>query len=367
MDEENEVQVEEAPSLRDTLEDAIHEAEEPAVEAGEDAEKPVPAAAEGEGPARDESGRFKSKESVEAVHAEAQPGADARQPAAASDRPVAEGAGNQDALSRPPQSWNPAAREHWSKIPPEVRAEVYRREQDVQQAFHQTAEERKLASAFKQVYAPYEAMIRGEGSDPLRAVDHLFQTAYQLRTAAPQQKAQLVAGLIQQYAIDIPMLDAMLSGQAPQMPQQGAPQQPQVPHDPRVDNLMQALQNIQHETATKKQAAAQQEVQAFAQSHEFLDDVRDVMADLIEVASNRGMDLSMEDAYNQACRLNPEISRVLEQREKVRTAQESQQRTSRSRRAASSVAGSPAGAPPSDGRTLSRRDAILQAMEDSAG
>ena len=350
-------EVEEAPSLRDTLEDAYRETEEPTHEEGADAAEPVPVAEAEEGRARDGKGRFAQKDG-EAVRPES--AADAQAPARR-DEPGGE---TQPTLDRAPQSWKPAAREEWAKVPPAVRAEVYRREQDVQQAFQQTAQERKLAQAFEQVYKPYEAMIRGEGSDPIRAFDHLLQTSYQLRTAQPVQKAQLVAGLIKQFNVDVQTLDSCLVGQM--VPQQQQ-QRPQAPQDPRMDNLMQALQNIQRETTQKKAQSAQQEVAQFGQKHEFLDDVRDVMADLIEVSANRGVELSMEGAYNQACMLTPEIKQVMEQREKARVAAASQQRAGRSRRAASSVAGSPAGAPPSDGKPLTRRDALVQAMEDATG
>jgi regulator of protease activity HflC (stomatin/prohibitin superfamily) len=92
-----------------------------------------------------------------------------------------------------------------------------------------------------------------------------------------------------------------------------------------------------------------------------------VMADLIEVSERRGIDLSLEDAYNQACRLNPEIASVMEQRTKAQAATQAHQRTSRARRAASSVAGSPAGKPPSANSPRSLREALEDAYEDSAG
>ena len=349
-------------TMRDALEAAYEEAEAP--EGVEDTTESVPAAEEGR--ARDEHGRFASKEEApEAVHAETQPAPDAGEPAVEADEQQPE---QPPQVERAPQSWKPAAREHWASLPPDVRAEIHRREHDVQQAFNQTAEERKLASAFKQVYAPYEAMIRGEGSDPIRAFDHLLQTSYQLRTAPPQQKAELVAGLIQQFGIDVRALDNVLTRQIGGMPRQPQQQQPMAPQaDPRVDQIMQALSNMHQQNAAQRQEKANAEVASFAQSHEFLDDVRDYMADLIEVAANRGVDLSMEDAYNQACRANPEIAKVLDQRQRATAAGQSQQRARQARTASSSVRGNPKGAAPRASGAVPLRDAIEAAMDDAAG
>jgi hypothetical protein len=91
------------------------------------------------------------------------------------------------------------------------------------------------------------------------------------------------------------------------------------------------------------------------------------MADLMEVSSNRGVQLSLEDAYNQACKLNPEIASVMEQRQRAAEAEAQQQRMQGAREAASSVGGAPAGAPPKDPDDMSLRGAIANAFETHAG
>jgi hypothetical protein len=64
--------------------------------------------------------------------------------------------------------------------------------------------------------------------------------------------------------------------------------------------------------AQERSAAA---VQEFSAKAEFLDDVREDMADLLEGAARRGVALTMEEAYDRACHMNPDIRRVLQQRE----------------------------------------------------
>ena len=77
------------------------------------------------------------------------------------------------------------------------------------------------------------------------------------------------------------------------------------------------------------------------------------------------MHLFLEQAYNQACQLDPGIRSVIQQREQAQGAGAANKRTRKARHAASSVTGSPAGAPPAIEGQLSRRDAILAAMEST--
>jgi hypothetical protein len=345
-------------SLRDQLEQSYEDAT--STEDAVDDSQPL-------GQPRDEHGRFARAE--EPIGEDDPRGGEPEQQAGEghleAQAPDAEGPQEEVAELPAPQSWKPGAREHWNTLPTEVREEVYRREHGMQKYLNQTAEERKLAQAFYEVYSPYEAMIRSEGADPLQAVDRLLQTSYQLRTAPPQQKAQLVAGIIRDFGVDVHVLDQALTGQLQQ--QAAKPPQQAVVQDPRVDQLMQALQGVEQQNSQERDAAAQAEIAQFAQSHEFLADVRDHMADLMEVAQRRGVDLSLEDAYNQACRLNPEIASVLDQRDRAAAAGAAQTRTARAREAASSVGGAPTKAPRKDPGEMSIREALATAIEQHAG
>lgn len=356
-----------AGSIAEALEQAVeqHEEEEARGSGEENTEESVGAAGEEGGPTRDSQGRFAASAAEEPAGEE--PAAvdppEGTEPRAVEPTvEVPPEPTEEHHTAGPPVGWRPAAREKWKGLPQEVMDEVNRRELGIQQALTQTADDRKLAAGFKEVYAPYEAMIRSEGADPLQATTELFKTAAALRSAPPAHKAQLVAQMVQQFGIDIQMLDAALT-QGP-APQQRAPQQ-QAPTDPNlqwVQQLKQGLEQHAQSMSQQQQQAGVDEVAAFAHGKEFFADVRDEMADIIEVKSRQGVELSLEDAYNQACRLNPEIAKIVGQRERAIAAGDAQQRNAGARRAASSVSGSPAGAPPATGN-LSRRDAILAAMD----
>jgi hypothetical protein len=236
---------------------------------------------------------------------------------------------------------------------------------------HETSEIRKVGEGLLKAAKPYEQFIVAEGSDPVQAAANMFNTAARLRIGTPFEKAQLITGLIQQFGIDIPTLDAVLSGQMPaqqqQQQQQRMPQMPQGAEfrDPRFDQLMGAIEQRKAQRMNEMVSTAQNEVATFGADKEFYEDVRLVMADLIEMNANRGIDLSLEDAYIQACKLDDQISQVIAQRQMAQNAQQRNQSLQRSRNASSSIHGAPGGDPALDPTKMSRRQAILSAIDNN--
>ena len=344
---------------QESAEPAAESADSSAEPAEQESKEPTDQATEGR--QRDEYGRFIPKQGEKAPKAAAasskappkpdgapKNGAPPQTPDAVA-QPVAPAAlpaqPTHDATPAPakaPQSWRPAAREQWAKLPAEVQTEVARREREVATTLEGVAEAKKVHQSFREVVGPYEAMIRSEGGEPMQAVGSLLQTAMALRTAPPGHKAQLVAGIIRDYGIDIQQLDTLLAGGQPGQ-SQGQPQQAQAEYrDPRVDQLFQQIEEGKRQRAAEQARQTEETINSFKQSHEFFDDVRGDMHDLIEAAGKRGVALSLDDAYSRACKLHPEISNVLQQRESAKTANASQASTQRARDAASSVRSSPA-------------------------
>ena len=384
-------------SIRDAIEDAFDSHEQASETPGE-AQEATQGHPEGEGtqeplgtaPApreRDEKGRFKPRgDAAEAAPAAPDAGQRPGGPDSAGTAPGAAQAGEhpgQPAGAVPPQelkapqSWRPAAREAWGNLPKDVQEEVLRREHDISNKLNETTHLRRVGEGLLKAAQPYQQFIAAEGGDPVRAAASMFQTAALLRVGAAPEKASLIAQLVRQFGVDVTLLDNALAGQGQQYASPGSPPQappgyqpqpqPQPQGDPRLDHLLNLMQQKQATQAQQSQAAANQEVAQFGQGREFFEDVREHMADLIEVAERRGLALSLEDAYNQACMLHPEISRVMQQRQQAAAAGSANQQTQRARRAASSVVGSPPGAPPVNEGPLSRRQAIEAAMEQSGG
>jgi hypothetical protein len=293
-------------------------------------------------------------------------GADSQAPAAQVKPPEPE--------LKAPQSWTPAEREHFAKAPNEVRQAVLRREKEIGVALQESTNARRFHQDFHQAVSPFMGMIQAEGGEPLGAVKNLLQTAAALRTAPPAHKAKLVADIIRQFGVPIETLDAHLAGDEPQANQQ------QQQFDPRTiaqQVEQQIMQRMQQSRAQQAQVQGQRELESFySKQPEFFEDVRDIMADIIEVdARNKSrlpdghpskLPLPLDEAYNRACKLHPEISKVREQREEAERAKARNASTQRAAAAASSVKSQPAGSVGARGPTT-RMDALKATIAELSG
>jgi acylphosphatase len=339
------------PSMRESLEAAYDESE------NTNSEESVETASEGTPDGGDGNAEATVPEAEAAP--EAAPEEEVGEPA----EPVAEVREEPDRPADPapelkaPHSWKPGAREHWGNVPPKAREEIIRREREIDTALRESAEARKGFDRFQQITQPYETIMRMEGADPFSAVESLVHTAAGLRLGTPVQKAQIVANLVGYYGVDIQALDNVLSG-TPMNDPQGQVQQ-------IVQQQMQPFQNFMQEILQRQQQSQQQvasdmerQVAEFGADKEFFDDVREDMADLVDFAASRGRDMSLEQAYEQAVQMNPDIKAVLDQRKAASSANS----IARKKAAGSSISGSPKGVGEGNG-SLSLRSAIESAME----
>jgi len=362
--------VDNSDSLRAVIGAAIEEAERPdAGGAAPDPAQPVRPAEETATPTtesrtdgRAANGRFAPRKAGEGTEP-GQPVDTARVNAPAPAVPAAPAA--PDLYAKPPQSWKPGAREAWGSLPPDVRAEVHRREREAHHAVQQGAQARQVYEHIGQLSQRYAPALQAEGVDVMRAAANLMDLSSRLRFGTKPEKAALAARIIRSYDVDVEALADALDAHAQQRQQgQPAPQQGNF-QDPRVDQLLAQLGQAKQE---RQQRAAQQmatEVETFGASKEFFEDVREDMADMMEVANKRGIDLSMDQAYERCCSLRPEIAKVLEARKNAAAAGNAVQSTQRARAASSSVRGTPSGV--STPGTGNLRDDIESAIEQVGG
>jgi len=242
----------------------------------------------------------------------------------------------------PPNSWRASAREHWGKLPPEVRQEVARREAETEKVLSASAESRKFSQQFHQTVAPYANLIRAQNSTPLAAVQNLMGTAAALTTGTPEQKAAVVTNIIKSYGIDIAILDKVLagavgtdgkvSGQVPGLEE--AIQRHLAP----VSQFMTEVQQARQKRGQELQQSVAQEIDAFEKDpvNEFFRDVREDMADIMDLAAKRGQEMTMKQAYARAVAANPQISAIVSQRKAAAAAQ-----AERSKNASKTISGTP--------------------------
>ena len=361
-EETPEVSTDEPDDLRTDLESAFDDAAAPAADSGSSEGESKSEASESSGQPRRPDGKFAKKVAEDSGHGASDSEAGAKPVGAATTAPTGQPVTVQEISPvqepiKPPASWKPAAREHWATLPPAVQAEIARREGDTTRVLNETTEARKFRETFQAAVTPYEAMLRSEGSDPIQAVSSLLETARQLKSGSPQQKAAMVAQIVKGYGVPIEVLDAALAGQ----PYQGQ----QAPHDPRVDQLFAQIEQAKQQRVQQEAQAADDAVTAFGASKEFFDDVRDDMADIIEMSERKGKKLDLDTAYNRALRMNDEIVAVMRQREEAKSVANGKASTQRAKSAASSIRSS--GPPPKGGAPgASLRDTLAEAWEDAS-
>lgn len=363
-------------SMRDQLAEAFNKKveDEEEVEAGgsqEDTEEPVRDTGEEEAP--------------EVTGAEDSDGGDGRDdednaerdadPAAAKDDKGGDGDKSRvsedgqdkgaDAELKAPASWKPAIREHWGKLPKEVRAEITRREQEIEKGLYQASGYKRMAGEYYNLVRPYEHLIRAKNSTPAQAITNLMQTAAGLQMGSKVQKAQIVFNILKEYDVDIETLDSLLVGKTP--PKEESDLSRVV--DEKLAPIKSFIEEVRgsrtsHEQKAQEEAASELEKFATDPKNEFFNDLADDIADIMELAAKRGQKVSLKEAYDRAAALNPEISKILQQRERARKGEIDRQALEKKKAAASSVVGHKSGDATRGGESSDLRSSLAQAWAD---
>ena len=226
---------------------------------------------------RDEQGRFAPRTAERA------------EPAQEAEPPV---------WRRPPASWRKDFHDVWQKADPKMQEYAWQREEQMRAGVEPLLAKAQFADTMQEAIEPYLPTIQGMGLTPEKAVSALMQADYTLRTAPPQQKMQLFAQLAQSYGIN---LGAM--GANPQAA-------PQNSVDPLVWQLQNELNNVRGEVMGWKQQQEMQqnqqllgEINQFSLKADHFDEARPTMIQLLQ----SGMAETLEDAYEKAIRLNPDL------------------------------------------------------------
>jgi hypothetical protein len=246
---------------------------------------------------------------------------------------------NQD---RPPASWKGDAKKVWSELPEAARSEVTRRERQVDQVLAQTAEARQIADSVKSIATQYSDSIQRFGVPPAQVFQTLLEADRKLATSDPVTRAQFMAQLIHDYKVDIVALDSALAGKPIQASAQGDV-------SAQVKALLaQELAPFKQRLQADEQAMQEQVSMTIAEMQNdhvnfpYFEDVREDMADLIELRANRGVYITMQQAYNVITGGNPTVQaaqRTTQQRSQALDAHATAQRA---KGAAVSVGGTPA-------------------------
>lgn len=262
-------------------------------------------------------------------------------------------------IDKPPASWTPAAREVWGQVPKEAREYILQRDQKVTDALKASADARRAVNELNQILAPHQQRLMNSGvNSPLKMIGNMLDAEHRLSAGDAHTRAATIANLITGYGVDINVLDEILAKQGRQ-PAAGAPPLPDIERiiEQRLAPVNQFLQSQQQ----AQQAQLETTINKFSENAEFLEDVRLDMADILDLAAARGQVVSLEEAYQKACAWHPEVSKIIEARNKQAQLMGTQNDLQRKKQAAASISGLQRGAPPAQAATL--RDQIAAAWD----
>ena len=262
---------------------------------------------------RDANGRFKKAESNPVESAEAQDQAERVETPAPARNPWA--------------SWKKEAQTALSQLPPETQRMIQEREEQFHKGIEQYKQDAYQGRSLNKALAPHMEYLNQVGVAPEQAISTLIQAEKLLRTSDPQTKTQMFMKLAHDYGVDVNSLT-------------------NVPFDPYKYQLEQQLQAQQAQLAQimqsrqiAEEAQLGQTIEQFAQQHEYFDEVRETMADLLD----KGLASDLNDAYSKAVRLNDDVFSRTTQNVNVNQVQRANNAAKAAKAAAVSVKGSPVG------------------------
>lgn len=230
-----------------------------------------------------------------------------------------------DEIKTAPSSWRATERELWGSASPELKRVIARREKDIQKLLERQSTEGRFRSSFEQVIAPFQKYIQAQGGNPFKSIHNLMTTAATLQDGSAHQKASLVTDLINSFKIDVQLLDEMLARSV-------KPKGPLSAEDIRgvVREEFRSFQPPQPQLESQA-TNVESDVSAFFKdpANEYANDVALDMADLLEMAGRRGEKMTLKEAYDRACALNPDVQKLKQRKQ--------QEELSRKKAAASSL------------------------------
>lgn len=240
------------------------------------------------------------------------------------------------AAGAPPVSWAADAKAQWAALPPAIQTAVLKREQEASNGFAQYSEKVK---AYEQALSPVAQEAQRRGMNLTDGIKRLLDG----NTFIEQQPAEAILWLAQKHGLDL----AQLATNPPAF-QQPARSEAIIPPQfvQHVSNLEERLNSI---LMDQNMSAVEQ----FAQANPHYTDVEDQLPAIMRelTASNPSLKGSalLQQAYDRAIWLNPDVRGKLIAEQHTQTTQTRTQqvaaKASQASRAAVSIRGSSSSAP----------------------
>ena len=189
-----------------------------------------------------------------------------------------------------PKTWRNDAVTEWDKLPPVVKAEVIKREEDFHKGIEMYRENAEVGRKMLDIYAPHVELLTAHQVDPYQLASGLLNAHIKLSLASTPraEKEQMFLKMASDYGIDLNTLDS-----------QYVPQE-----DPSVLALKQEVESLKSTQIEQTKLSIKQQIEAFASdpANIYFDDVANDMTMLI-----RGGAKSLKEAYDKAILMSPVV------------------------------------------------------------
>lgn len=206
--------------------------------------------------------------------------------------------------AKPPAAWTQPMKDKWGTLPEDVRTEITRREEATANGVQKLMQHYEPMQEVFNVVAPFEGYFEHIQEDPRQYLHSMITMEQTLRLGNPAQKMELLLAVAETYGVPIRnALNEAMGGKLNEMLQRAHEQHRTPP--PIPPQVQRELQEHRQWREQIENSAAESELAEFAAQpgHEFLDSVRDDMANLLE----SGVVETYQDAYDLAVWRNPQL------------------------------------------------------------
>lgn len=201
-----------------------------------------------------------------------------------------------------PRTWKPDAAAEWANLPPRVREEILKREDDMFRGLESYKGDATVGKAVQNIFQPFREVAQADGLDPGVVMHEALTMHTTLSRGSQEQKLAALHSLASRYGVSLQ--PANPDDEPPFVDPQVARLQAEVAS---VKSQQMALAREREQAAMREQTAAreklQSEIETFAKdpANPDFDLLSSEMAKLLQSGAAK----DLRDAYDQAIWLNP--------------------------------------------------------------
>lgn len=194
-----------------------------------------------------------------------------------------------------PRTWRPEAAALWGNLPPEVQAEVAKREQDIFNGLNQYKEFAQVGQKALDAVRDVLPLLQQQGQNPYAFLKDMCEVHKLLSAGTPEQKARAFSALALHYGVA-----TEAGGATSPLPDQMEMMRQQIAN---LTTAQAAAYRYQQQSVQNHFQRMISEMAADKESAPYFDEAVPIMTDLIK----KGLANDLKEAYNKAIWLDPNI------------------------------------------------------------